>query len=620
MNKFAIISPVSGIAQNHPKVLLSEAYSPDSEWINLRYGRVERLKGRLPELLDAGNPSSTDDRISKPIQTPKLIYAITALNQGTKTITVTAIKATFDAAMVNSKIRINGSTGNDEIYTIASTTQSAGDLLVVVAETLPDATVDGDVFVGYNPVIKYHLYRNADTGTEYLLLATQGHIFLWTYAAGTLTVKFTCSASCQRWDIETYFDKVYATNNVDKIQVWDTSTIGNNFASLDTASGIEVSTGVYLTKAKYLTIYQNYIILGYVTIGGTVYPQKIVWNRQGYGDRWNINDVNHIGCGSGDIEGKDFLAGFGRYDQYLIIAKTDSMKYMYVTPGGEFPFVVAEYSLEVGLLGDTFINDKHGNLYWLASDFTIRKWGSPESISSQIDLTVRAIDNSLAQYAQSTFIPEYNQVWFAIPSGSELTGNNKVIAYSCEEKKWMIHPFAVRAFGSYRRQEAWTYDTLPFDTYDEWGWDLYDNVENTVGWAFDLASDYYGYTFDLHSAEKDSQGDAVDYASTTASDYTGKLVLGTNFSNKLLDVFKRISQLRFVFNKYEGGLVSIYQQEDESADRTLVGTIFLSGTGDVVRPYLPFDFRTKHIELTIESILPFEFLGVIFDYVEDGSW
>jgi hypothetical protein len=613
--KYGILSPSLGIKEDFPKVFIPDAFSPESEWILTLYGECRRMKGKMPEFFDAAGD---------PIQTPALIYAVYAVSQGNKTFTINSDVATaISAAVVGSKIRINGSTGNDGLYTVVTCVDGGTTAVITVSEAIPSATADGNVFVGYNPIIKYHTYKAQATATDYLLIGTKKHIFLWNATAKTLTVKWTCTGDCTSWSFANYYDNVYATNNVDYVLWWNSSgSTSNSFATLDSASGILVATGTYLTKAKYIVAYENYLILGYVTIGGTVYPTKIVYNRQGLDTNWNIDDVADIGCGSGTLEGKDFITGFGRQDAYLVIGRTDSIKYLYYTPEADVPFAILDYQVKVGVLaGDTMVNDKQGSLYWLASDFTIRKWNKPEAVSKPIDKTVRNVNITYIELAQAMFIAEYNQIWFSIPSGVDATANNKTLVYMPEDDKWEILPFGVRAFGSWKRTEEWSWSTLPFDAWDEWGWDDWFSPENNVGWPHDICSDYYGYTFQLHAAEKESTGSSTEYGSCSATAHTAKLVLCVDPEKKqMLDLYRRFWQLRFMFNKAADGVVTVSIKEDDAAAYTTLGTIYLTGNGEFARPYLPVDWRSKFADLKLEWSVPGEFLGVIFDYADDGEW
>lgn len=70
-------------------------------------------------------------------------YAITAVNQGTKTFSVADnVAPELTAGLV---FEISGSTGNDGDYTVVSATWTGAQTDVVVAEAIPDATVDGNL-------------------------------------------------------------------------------------------------------------------------------------------------------------------------------------------------------------------------------------------------------------------------------------------------------------------------------------------------------------------------------------------------------------------------------------------------------------------------------------------
>ena len=81
MPDFAVISPKLGIAENMPTVLLSEAFmAKGSQNVHERYGRYDRMRGRLPQLTDSE---------SVKIKAPTDVFTITGINTGTKTITIT---------------------------------------------------------------------------------------------------------------------------------------------------------------------------------------------------------------------------------------------------------------------------------------------------------------------------------------------------------------------------------------------------------------------------------------------------------------------------------------------------------------------------------------------------
>jgi hypothetical protein len=70
-------------------------------------------------------------------------YAITAVNTGTKTLTIAGDHAAELPA--GSLLAVDGSTGNDGMFTVVSATYTSS-TAIVVSETVPDATVDGTLY------------------------------------------------------------------------------------------------------------------------------------------------------------------------------------------------------------------------------------------------------------------------------------------------------------------------------------------------------------------------------------------------------------------------------------------------------------------------------------------
>lgn len=463
-----------------------------------------------------------------------------------------------------------------------------------------------------NPFIHFvHFESNAGGSfTERIFGFTAEHIYLWNTATKAWDEKFECGSACTEWNSEVFNNKLIVTNNVDKVQYWDGSSPGDDFASLGSSSGINIGGGIYLVKAKYIISFEGYLILGYVTIGGTVYPQTIYWCSYGDETDWDTT-------GSGDANsrvfrvGADFLKGFGRYKSQLIVFKQNSYFPMWLVESSEV-FNTAETGSSIGLLAThSVINDKYGRLYWVADDYTIREINTPEPISDFIDPTVRGICPTYEDYIEATYIKEYNEIWWSIPSAGSTTGNDTIIAFNPDKGTWETHDFAVRAFSRWSQQTVYTIDTIPFDTIDSIGWETIDTVENVVGFPHDVGSDYSGYGYDLHNAETDN-----------GEDYTGKLVLSTDLSDKKsLSEFKRSSGGEFYFHG-EGSEdleVNVYAKEDNAASWTSLGSISLNGSAEIVSPHLPWDLRFKHLLLKLEATNRFRFIGCIFEFDWDGD-
>lgn len=612
MPDFAIISPKLGMAENMPTVLLHEAFmAKGSENIHERYGRYDRLRGRLPQLTDVNGIK---------IKTPIFMYPITLINPGDNKIVVTGDATSTISA--GDKIRINGSgsSASNTEYTAVSTSLFAGSTTVTVEEVFTVRITDGLLFVGATPIIEYHRHVRQGTGAEHLLLGTKYHIFLWLQSDMSLTVKWTnlSPSSVERWEIRDHLRNVVATNNSDFVLWWNIdSSAANDFVALDNANGIDYEgTANRLTKCKHIFSYERYLILGHTTEAGTAYPQKERWAGIGTGGATIDFDEN----GSSDAGAKEFtstpgfLMGFAKHGDDLVIAKEDSMHRSWsVTADTVFEW--EEYTLKVGnLSADSLVNDKAGRLYWLGSDLAIREINTPKPISTQVDITVKGLNTGQAEFIQSTYIDEYDQIWWAITSGGGST-NDTIIVFHPDTGKSFIHKIPVRAFGDFTQQAAYTYDTLPYGTYANWGaaWGVYDTQKNVVGFHLDLASDYLGNTFELHNASDDD-----------GSAFTGKLIISTTLTvQKSLNLFKRVNNgADLIYNRKGSGSAILYAKRDTEKSWQLLGEASFADADlpDVVIVHLPFDIRAKSFQFKQESSDSMEFLGMIFREFEfDGS-
>lgn len=605
MPDFALISNKGGIAENIPTVLLSEAFmARGSENVHHRYGRYDRLRGRLPDLFDS-------EQIK--IKAPTDVYTITGINTGTKTITITGDHSAGNTVLaIGDTIRINGGTtaGNNITFTVDSLPTTS---TIVTAETLEAAgATPGNLFVGATPVIEYHRHIRQGTGTEHLLLGTKYHILLWLQSDRSLTVKWTTldPANVFRWEITDHLRNVVATNNSDFVLWWNVdNSVANNFAALDNADGIDYEgTANRLTKCKHIFSYERYLILGYTTEAGTVYPQRERWASLATGGSTIDFDEN----GAGDAGAKDFtttpgfLIGFARHGDDLVIAKQDSMHRSWLVTA-DTVFEWEEYTLKVGCLSaDSLVNDKAGRLYWIASDLTIREINTPNPISTAVDITVKGLNTAQAEFIQVTYIDEFEEIWWAIASADSDT-NDTIVAFHPDSGRSFIYKIPVRAFGDFTQQEAFTYDTLPYDTYADWGadWLIYDTQRNIVGFPLDLASDYLGNTFDLHRADNDD-----------GNDFTGKLRLSTTLTiPKSFNLFKRINNgVDVMMNRKSSGSITFYAKRDTEASRQLLGTASMVDTAlpETVMPHVPFDKRARSFQFEIETTDQMELLGLIF--------
>lgn len=583
---FAIMSPTMGKREDVPSILLEKVFTVDNENSCIRYGEIHRVKMRLKELLTTPTDTTVDVE-SSPGGDNKVL----------------AVAVTTDFA-IGGEVLVDEDESHEYTYTIDSIDDGVS---LTMTEVLAYTHEVGETVVqaGLNkirtpdtyPVLHYHLFVKRQTGTEYLLLFTKKHIYLWTGAV--LQQKFECSAFCENWEVISYNDKVIATNNVDKVLVWDVIP-ENDFIFLDDpVNGIEYVEGVYLTKAKHLIAFENYIILGNTTESGEVHPQRIRWNAIGNEKEW-INGTS----GSKEVGEADFITGFGIYQSYLIIFKKTSHYKMWLVPV-PYIFNVDLVSDKVGCKAShSIINDKRGNLYFFASDFKIREIRLGE-ISALIDKTIKTISPAYVHLIRSTFIDKAEELLWAIPSDNPT--NNKVL--SLKDGKWNQYDLAISAFGNHKRQTAYTWDTLTFSTFDGWGWDKWNIQEPDIGFEIELGADFSGYTYALQANEKDD-----------GADYSGFFVLSTDLYNKQgLSFYKRLLDLHVYVRKETTGTLTIEIKRDHEVDWQSARTISITGDEEILIKHLPVDYRAKHFLIKISGENRYRFIGIMFGYMVVGE-
>lgn len=446
-----------------------------------------------------------------------------------------------------------------------------------------------------NPIIHYHTFVRRSDGSEYLLAFTKKHIYHWNPTSKAFDLKFTCSADCENWETVSYNDKVIATNNVDKVLVWDTT--GDFVALDDTTNGIEYSRGYsnetnvdetsasgqkvlkvgattgygngnlvivnrggdreeecvvdsvqtgesltmvdeltyehtanakttvdedssslqkilkvastsgfavdefvtinangdraetkkiytiqdgesltftvdlfythtqaqgdevvgtlgqqddveeyeiyYLTKAKHLTVFENYLLIGNTYEDGSYHYQRVRWSALGEEANWLSGS-----SGSMEVGQSDKITGFGHYRGFLIIFKESSYFKVWLV-GFPYIFNKIRLSKEIGCqCSDSIVNDSKGRLYFYSSEGTFKEI-SAGTISDDIQTDIVAkIQPDYVELIKSAFINETEEVLWSIPVGSDK--NNTLVSF--KEGKWLIIDSAVPAFGEFKEE------------------------------------------------------------------------------------------------------------------------------------------------------------------------
>ncbi|MDO8304073.1 MAG: hypothetical protein Q7T18_12625, partial [Sedimentisphaerales bacterium] len=405
---------------------------------------------------------------------------------------------------------------------------------------------------------------------------TKKHAYVWSGAWGAWDQVFECASDVTSWSTESYFNYLIATNNSDAPQFCIPSS-SQTFAALSTIPGSDV--GSYCTKAKFVVEYEGYLIfLHYTDASSNYLPDDAIWCDYVDLVNWNTGDAS-----SGGFEGAGGISGVGKKAGFLYVFKEDSEPHKIWLVSSADVFDKTKMNGRPGCKSpDSIVNDKDGNLFYFARDFTIREIDNGV-ISLPIDSTVKNITPALLSKIQATFCDEYSELYWSIPvisDGVTVTENTRIVCY--KDGLWNNRKIAVVAFGKYAATSTMTWDTLPFSTWDTWGWDKWDTPSGDTGFLFLTCSDSTGKTFALNGSE-------IDALTGLASD--GWFILTTNF--KSLFEYKRLLNMQFVFRaESSASVVTVYIKQDGEAEWQNADNASLAGSGEeFIFVDVPCDYR-----------------------------
>jgi len=580
MKHFGIFSPAMGVQEDMPSILIEEAFFPKDDTedacsnVRLKYGEVHRCKGRIelyPTAYDATVTYTSGEYCSHGGKFWKYVNATPGA----------------------------GHTPADDAYWDEE-------------ETNPARCPAN--------VLRFHWFQKSN-GSNYLFAFTAATIYKFDPIDShwdehlEADPKSDLGGGATFWSVITFNDKVIATCGVNKVVlIGDDSNSFDYFTGADT--GIQIGTATYMTAAKYVTEFENHVIFGYTYESAAWKPQRIRWCAIGDYEAWNENDTDDTGCGNADVGYSDFLSGFGKYQSHLIVFKERSYHRLWLT-GDDSIFAIAEMSTQIGTYSPaSIINGRLGQLYFLSSEKTIREIQIGE-ISQKIDPTLKKMPDDYLGQVEAMINDKSGEIWWSIPTG-DLSGgvrNNNLIVVLKDftggvPPVWSFMAQAIQSFGEYKEQKTYTWDTLPYATWEEWLWDKWDTTDHIAGYRLMLGSGY-----------SDGKVWRVDNAGTDdGSAFTGYFLLSTDLANRqALNMYKRLLKMHLYFKRAIGGTVDVYVKRDNGSWETVATSQSLSSNQDITVIELPCDYRAKHFKIKVSAANHFEFIGVIFDFVFHGK-
>jgi len=609
MRHFGAYSTVMGLRKDWPSVLLEKAFTPDCENIQFWNGEIRTAKMRRRHLTrqffacteSGGDLLVTGDKT-------------TAIPDGSDVLAFT------DSA---STIHENVSVAYDGTNTTISASGEtlSGSYVALYTDNLEtDPTADNFLQVpvpdGYE-IIHYEDLLS-DSNEIYLFAFTKRHIYLWRTATTDWLEVYEASADIEHWSSVSFNGYIVVTNNIDVPLVWTGAQAADSFQGLggvDVVSGADlgpeiVDGGARITRAKFVTSFEGHVIFAnYSLSDGNDYYNGIIWSDLDDHTYWRQDDnpsrARTPDTGAAYVEGDGVIdGGFGRKRDMLYVFKDRSIRVFWYT-GSDIIFSNRPYQTAIGCVcPDSIINDADGNLYFYGSDMQFREVDLG-IISNALGDDVRNIvqTKEVLSKLRGTYIAEYAELWWSVPLGVA-TQNN--VTFCFKSGVWYKRNLAASAFGQYRITENYTWDNLPFGSWDDWDWPSWDSPAGVSGWPLDLAADYSGMSYLAHDAYADA-----------GSAYTTYFVLTTDLGDlQMLRWYKRMLAIQLFLQTVGDESITVHVKRDNETNWQEAGTITVtsSDSAEVLVKRLPVDYRAKRFAIKVSATTPMRFLGMEFDY------
>lgn len=403
------------------------------------------------------------------------------------------------------------------------------------------------------------------------------------------------------WQSIIFDDKWIATNNgKNNVQVWD-STGQCEDLSAD------------CPKCRYITSYENYIILGYIIDGsGNSFPQTYQWCSLGDETNWTTGDA-----GENSISYPYHMRGFspGTVEGYKLIFTTGGIHRIHLVSGDEV-FQLNDVTMDIGVVAPYSAVNFNRGCYAFCSDNTFRKItiSSWDVVSQNVDATLRSLNFALKQNIQGVFNVQYGLLMWLIPNGSGST-LNQILTYDVASGAWGTLDISGYAFGTSTPESSVTWDTLPYATWQAWDWEQWDTFTQVGGYVITRISDSGGYMYSLFQAETDN-----------GNNYVRAFTLGTDCANqKGISTLKRLLKIEAFFEsettspktiscKVKADKETSWQDPQDSSAQSIINT-----TDDFTMVTFYFDDikLARHFLFKFFAENAYRFIGMII-YFDDG--
>lgn len=366
-----------------------------------------------------------------------------------------AVRRTYAAAVVDAD-----SAAGATVLSVSHTTQfTTGEQIIIGIGTVREEYLDiTGITAGVSLTVSRPSWAPSGTGLQFTHTAAQADKI---YRLAGLD-QYSQTSEIISSDLSN--NTIYFTNFNDRVQKFTaTSDVTGAWfhEDLPGLNNCEGMTPGQVCKAKYIKIFEGFVVLGHLNENGTTIPQKIRWSRYANFESW-VNNTDGSGqAGYFTFEGPDWIQGLFQLKREVSIQRERSIEAMtYVGPPDIFSFRRAETGL--GLLAFKFLIDMGDEHIFVAPD-NVWAWNgiSVQAIGDKIKkFLFDSITPSQREFCIAFFVEEEDEVWFCYPDSSSKSCL-KAWVYNIIFKEWS-GPREVQgtAFGYYDRQSDTTWDSI----------------------------------------------------------------------------------------------------------------------------------------------------------------
>jgi hypothetical protein len=287
-------------------------------------------------------------------------------------------------------------------------------------------------------------------------------------------------------------DKLFMTNNVDRVKIYGGSNVENLDIDYDGDETNDVDTCLLIFA------YKGHLVLLRTTEKSTHCPHRARWSVSKSFTNWKESE----GGGSVDCPTIDWIMAADFIGDDLVVEFERSIWILKYTGDPDLPFRWEQVKSTEGC---------YATFSLMAFSDEILSLGPTQLIATD-GLDVYGIDKKIPDfslnfnpqkfdYCYAIVLEEKRQGWLSYVSiGQSLP--DSVLAFNYEENTWAIFDLALHCFGYFAQQTDLTWDDVE-STWDEieWSWD---EKELQAGYPITLAGSRDGYIYKLNDGGSDN--------------------------------------------------------------------------------------------------------------------